>query len=52
LVSTYEIQTRALNLDVAVDSELLEKTLPMKYWIEYTWANLESVAVIVTYRHT
>jgi hypothetical protein len=43
---------RALNLDISVDRELMENSLPMKYWIEYTWMNLESVAVIVTYRHT
>jgi hypothetical protein len=42
----------ALNLDVRVDCELLEKPLTMKYWIEYPWPNLEFVAIIVTYRHT
>jgi hypothetical protein len=48
----YEIQARVFNLDVGVNHELLEKPLPMKYWIEYTWENLEFVAVIVMYRHT
>jgi hypothetical protein len=43
---------RALNLDVRVDKDLMEKPLSMKYWIEYLGTNLEFVAVVVTYGHT
>jgi hypothetical protein len=43
---------RALNLDVRVNNELLEKPLSMKYWIEYPGTNLEFVAVVVMYGHT
>ena len=42
---------QALNLDVGVDSELLEKTLAIEYWIKYTWPQLELVVVVVAHRH-
>jgi hypothetical protein len=45
------LSMRDLNLDVGVDRELLEKSLPIKYRIEYTCATFESIAIIVTYRH-
>jgi hypothetical protein len=41
---------RALNLDVGVDGELLEKTPTIEYWIKYPWPHLELVAVVVTHR--
>ena len=43
---------QALNLDVGVDGELLEKTLAIEYWIKYPWPHLELVAVVVVHGDT
>ena len=43
---------RALNLDVGVNDELLEKTSAIEYWIEYPWPHLELVAVVVAHGDT
>jgi hypothetical protein len=52
LVVPHIVQTGALNLDVHVNSELLEQASPVKYRIENPTTHLEFVAVVVPYRNS